>query len=228
MSSADLQMAAPGVPSGRKRPQSLRDKAYEVIKWHILTCAYRPGELINEAQVAQATGLGRTPVHQAFDRLSVEGLVDIMPRKGMVVLHVSLGEMMQLVPVRTANEALCARLAAEHANSGELDHLTKILDDGERATAERDTEKLLLLDRDFHATLAAASRNEILQDLLGKLHERCLRFWFLSLTAQTQREAVQREHADIVAALRARDPDRAEAAVRAHVASFHSSVSRLL
>lgn len=228
MSSAEIEVSATAATGARKRPLSLRDQAYEVIKWRILTCAYRPGELINEAQVAQVTGLGRTPVHQAFDRLSVEGLVDIMPRKGMVVRHVSLGEMMQLVPVRIANEALCARLAAEHANRAELEHLERILHDGERATAERDSEQLLLLDREFHATLAAASRNEILEDLLGKLHERCLRFWFLSLTAQTQREAVQREHADIVSALRQRDSDRAEAAVRAHVASFHSSVSRLI
>ena len=207
---------------------SLREQAYERIKHCILTHAFQPGEYLNEAQVTEIVGIGRTPVHQAFDRLRLEGLVDVLPRKGIVVRSVSLSEVVQLIPVRIANERLCARLAATLASAADIDRLTGILEQAEVATEERATEKLVMLDRDFHAVLARASQNTILEDVLSKLHERGLRFWFLSLTAQEQRKAVQREHADIVEAIRARDPDAAEEAVRRHIESFHSSVTRMI
>ena len=83
---------------------SLRDQAYEAIKHQIITCAFKPGQAINEAQVALLLGLGRTPVHQALDRLMVEELVDILPRKGVVVRPLSLSEVLQITDARLVNE----------------------------------------------------------------------------------------------------------------------------
>ena len=85
-------------------PQSLRDAAYEAIKHRIITCAFRPGEYINEAYVSAVLGIGRTPVHQAIDRLMLEGMLDVIPRKGVIVKPVSLDEIMQIVEVRLLNE----------------------------------------------------------------------------------------------------------------------------
>ncbi len=64
---------------------SLKERAYQLIKHRIITCAFKPGESLNEAVVADMLGLGRTPVNQAFDRLRLESLVDVLPRKGIVV-----------------------------------------------------------------------------------------------------------------------------------------------
>src|SRR4051812_23626162 len=61
--------------------QSLRDVAYEAIKHRIITCVFKPGEYINEAYVSGAIGIGRTPVHQAIDRLMQDGLLEVIPRK---------------------------------------------------------------------------------------------------------------------------------------------------
>ena len=94
---------APGFTAERE-PLSLRDAAYEAIKHRIITCTYRPGEYINEANVSAMLGIGRTPVHQAIDRLMLEGMVDVMPRKGVIVKPVSLDEIMQIVEVRLLNE----------------------------------------------------------------------------------------------------------------------------
>src|SRR6266849_7948115 len=91
---------------------SLRDAAYDAIKHRIITCAFRPGEYINELQLSSMLKIGRTPVHQALDRLMMEGMVEVIPRKGVIVKPVSLHDVMQMIDVRLINETQCARLAA--------------------------------------------------------------------------------------------------------------------
>src|SRR5712664_1283282 len=106
---------------------SLRDAAYEAIKHRIITCAFRPGEYINELQLSALLKIGRTPVHQALDRLMIEGMVEVIPRKGVIVKPVSLNEVLQIIEVRLINEPFGARLAAEHANDGDLAALADVL-----------------------------------------------------------------------------------------------------
>src|SRR5262245_58550011 len=103
------------------KQQSLRDLAYDAIKHHIITCAFKPGEYLNEAAVCTLLHLGRTPVHQAVDRLRLEGMVEVLPRKGMIVKPVSLHDVLEIIEVRLVNESYCVRLAAERADRGELD-----------------------------------------------------------------------------------------------------------
>ena len=69
---------------------SLKDQAYEAIKEKIITCQMLPGDIINERDLIAETGCGRTPVHEALSLLAREGLVRILPRRGMVVSEVSI------------------------------------------------------------------------------------------------------------------------------------------
>jgi DNA-binding GntR family transcriptional regulator len=87
---------------------------------------------------------------------------------------------------------------------------------------------MMLLDREFHATIARACKNAVLGDLLGKLQDRSLRFWFLSLTAPGHHASVQEQHAAIVDAMRRRDAGGAEEAMRAHIEAFRRNVARYL
>src|SRR6478672_2854970 len=91
-------------------PASLRDEAYGAIKHRIITCEFRPGEYVNELQLSALLKIGRTPVHQALDRLMVEGMVEVIPRKGVIVRPVSLNEVLQIIEVRLINEPFGARL----------------------------------------------------------------------------------------------------------------------
>ena len=74
--------AGGAAPRRRSTRQSLRDAAYEAIKHRVMTCKFKPGECINEASVSALLGFGRTPVHQALDRLMIEEMVEVIPRKG--------------------------------------------------------------------------------------------------------------------------------------------------
>jgi DNA-binding GntR family transcriptional regulator len=208
--------------------QSLRDVAYDQIKHRIITCAFKPGEYLNEASVSASLGIGRTPVHQALDRLMHEDMVEVIPRKGVIVKPVSLEEVMQIIEVRLIHEPHGARLAAERADDTDISVMADILARAERWTAVRNVKEMMLLDREFHLVLARAAKNTVLADILRKLHERSLRFWFISLTAPDHHAAVQEQHAAILQAIRGRDADAAEAAMRTHIESFRRNVARYL
>ena len=207
---------------------SLRDAAYDAIKHRIITCAFRPGEYINELQLSALLKIGRTPVHQALDRLMIEGMVEVIPRKGVIVRPVSLNEVLQIIEVRLINEPFGARLAAEQANDADLAELADIVKRAKHWAAHRNVENMMLLDREFHLLVARATKNAVLTELLRNLHERSLRFWFISLNSPAQYELVQTEHSAIFEAIRGRNPGAAEAAMRRHIESFRSSVTQFL
>jgi DNA-binding GntR family transcriptional regulator len=206
--------------------KSLREKAYEAIKQQIITCELRPGEVLSEAAVSAALDIGRTPVHQALDRLMIEGMVDVLPRKGVIVRPLSLDEALEIIDVRLVNEIYCVRLAATHADRADIAALRDNLDRMTSASRRREVAEMMQLDREFHTTLSAAGRNSILSDFLGNLHDRAQRFWFVSLRAPDHNDRVCEQHAAIVDAIVSHDPNRAETAMRFHIEAFRTNVTR--
>jgi DNA-binding GntR family transcriptional regulator len=212
----------------RTHPGSLREEAHEAIKLLIITCALKPGDYINELQLSALLAIGRTPVHQALERLTLEGMVDIIPRKGAIVRPFHLNEVLQIAEARIVNEIHCARLAAERATNLNIAALEDVLAQTGHWASLRNVEKLVLLDRAFHRELASAAQNDTLGELLRGLHERSLRFWFVSHGAPDQHDRVRRQHEAILAAVRKRDPKAAEAAMRAHMESLRQNIAALL
>ena len=208
--------------------QSLRDAAYEDIKHQIITCKFKPGECINKSAVSALTGFGRTPVHQALDRLMLEEMVEVIPRKGVIVKPVVLQDVMQMIDVRMINETHCARLAAERADDLHVNKLAAVIDRARKAIAAHDIQAMMMLDREFHLVLASATMNFELAEVLRKLNERSLRFWFISFTTPDHHSRFQEQHEAIFAAVRAHDGDGAEQTMRAHIDAFRRSVARNL
>ncbi len=206
--------------------KSLADQAYNEIKLRIISCRYRPGEVLSEAAISDELKIGRTPVHQAIQRLMMDGLVSIMPRKGVMAAPLGIDEAMELIEVRLVTECYCARLAADRASDSELERLQSILDAAEKVTIKRDIEKMMLFDREFHNALARAARNTVLADVLRGLHERSLRFWFISLLDPDHHHSVLAQHRKILAAVQSRQPDSAEEAMREHILAFKRNVTR--
>ncbi len=225
----DMDHAVPEEPGpGRLEVRSLRDTAYEAIKQRIIMCAFRPGEALSEAQVAASLGLGRTPVRQAFDRLMRDGLVEVLPRKGIIVRPITQDEVRDMVEVRLLNESFCARLAAERADATVIAALKENVRRGTAAAGDGDITELMALDREFHLTISGGARNPVLGEILRNLHERAQRVWFVSLRDVAHHRRVVDEHAAIVDTLAARDADAAEQATRAHILSFAENLNRQL
>lgn len=209
-------------------PASLADRAYALIQRDIITMRLKPGAALNEADLVARTGIGRTPVHQAVHRLVLEGLLSVIPRKGLMVQPLSLEDIVAVIDVRRVNEAHCADLAARHATPDDLARLAALLDDGQACVDTHDVEGMMELDRAFHQTIAAATRNAVLADILRALHERSLRFWFVTLSEPHHLADVQHEHRALFDRLSARDAAGARAAVESHIDSFRSTLLQRL
>lgn len=207
---------------------SLKEQAYQAIKHRIITCAFKPGQELSENAVANALKIGRTPVHQAFDRLHSEGLVDVQPRKGIIVRPINLDEVIEIIETRLLNETFAVRLAAERASSAEIVAIRDVLLRVAEIADQDDVEQMMLLDRDFHRLIARAAHNTVLADVLLKLHERSLRLWFISLATAGHQARVHEEHQRIFDAISHRDVDAAQSAMRLHIDSFRQNVLKHL
>ncbi|MBW3098161.1 GntR family transcriptional regulator [Pseudohoeflea coraliihabitans] len=209
----------------RSKRQSMRDTAYAAIKRQIVNCELKPGEAVTVTELAQALDMGRTPVIQAIDRLTVDGLVEVMPRKGVVVSPVSLDDFVEIIEMRLVNEAQAVRWAAEKADRTQIERLQTNLDGAWSAARAHDIDRMIELDREFHRLISRAAGNSILSEFLGNLHDKALRFWFISLRAPDHNLRVCQQHADILGGIKNHDPAQAEAAMREHIASFHANAS---
>lgn len=206
------------------RKLSLRDQAYETIKHLIVSCELKPGEAVTVTELAEALDMGRTPVIQAVDRLMIDGLVEVMPRKGVVVSPVSLDELVEITEVRLLNECRAIRWAAERVTDGQIIEMRRNLDALIKATAKRDMDQLISLDRDFHRMISASGGNSVMTDLLSNLHDRSIRFWSLSLNVPEHNKRVCDQHAEIIDALASHDADRAEAQINHHITAFKANL----
>lgn len=204
---------------------SLRDQAYSAVKRRIITMRYRPGEYLNEARVSDELGIGRTPVHQALDRLRLEGMVDIIPRKGVIVRPVSLDEVLELIEIRLVNEPYCAALAARRATGDEIAAMQAVLARTDEHIPSHDLEALMDLDREFHMGISRAAKNRVLAEFLLQLHERSLRFWFISLNHRHHLLQVRREHGEVLQAIADRNSEAAAVSIRTHIESFRNIIT---
>jgi DNA-binding GntR family transcriptional regulator len=209
-------------------PVSLRDRAYQEIKRRINRMEFRPGAYLNEAQISRTLRIGRTPVHQALDRLMLEGLVQVIPRKGVMVETISLDQVLQIIDVRLVNEPFCVGLAAERATPGEVSQLRVLLDSAGPSIRARDREQLMDLDRLYHHRISQAAKNPVLADTITRLHDRSLRFWFISLGDDLQLRRVDEEHRAILDAIAQRDVAGAADAMRHHIESSRKHITRAI
>lgn len=203
---------------------SLATRAYETIKRRIITLEYRPGQYLNEAQVCKDLGIGRTPVHQAFHRLMNEGLVEIIPRKGMIIRPNSLNEVLALLEARWVIEPYCASLAATRTSSQDVSALREIVTAAEKAARRGDTETFMSLDVSFHSALARMARNSILGEVLRNLHDLATRIWYLHVWQKADMQLTYREHLAIFESIKGGDKDGAARAMQDHLTSLRRRV----
>ena len=207
---------------------SLKAQAYEEIHRRINTLQYRPGDFLNEAYIAEMLELGRTPVREALSQLKHEGIVEIAPRKGIIIRPVSLNDVLEIIEVRLINEVHCAGLAAGRATETEISHMNSILQRTEAAIEPCDHESSMNLDREFHAAMAGAAKNRVLAEILRTMHKRLLRFWFMSLAEHQHLQRVQVEHMALFEAIARHDADGARAAMREHIEAFRKNIAAVI
>ena len=212
----------------READATLTEQAYRAIEEAIVTLDVAPGEVVSEAQLAGRLGFGRTPVREALQRLARERLVRILPRRGIVVAAVDVGEQLRLLEVRREIERLVARTAARRADAAQRARFRDIAAGMEAVAAAEDETGFLRLDRALNLLVLDAAKNEFATAAMALMHGLSRRFWFLHWRQATGLDASAAVHAALARAIAAGDAKQAAAASDALVDFIEDFTRRTL
>lgn len=195
------------------------DLAYAELRERILDLRLPPGSMLNEHALAADLGLGRMPVREAIARLVTDRFIIVLPRRGTVVAPIGLDDVLDMFEAREAIECGVAHIVAIRATAEDLAALGRLVDAADRARDGTDHEAYLRDDHAIHGFLVHMVRNSLLQDAADRLLMHNLRFWRTYWASRPAQHATMISHAALLAALEAGDADRAERAMRDHLAA---------
>lgn len=165
------------VPGLSAEHGSLAEQAYRLLEEQLVTLKLAPGELVAEKDLMDKAGIGRTPVREAIQKLSAEGLLQVLPRKGLMVTPLRRSDLSQIIEARRVMERLLVVKATERATP---DQRQAILILGSQIeAADTDLEAFFRLDQRLNELLEAACSNRFLVDALTAMHAQCRRLWYL-------------------------------------------------
>ncbi len=199
---------------------SATTRAYEHVKRGILQRRYPGGSLLTEGGLSAAIGVSRTPVREALLRLESEGLVRLYPKKGALVLPVSVDEVSDVIEARLLVEVHAVERAL--ARPAPLaDRLAELLEEMRSFARRGEVTAFISADRCFHRAIVEAAGNDILNRLYDLLRDRQLRMGVALVSDDpTRLDVAVAEHAAILAAVRSADQEAVTDAVRRHVHTF--------
>jgi DNA-binding GntR family transcriptional regulator len=211
---------------------SLRTLAYDALKKAIMEMDIYGHEQpirLDERQLSQGLGVSRTPIREAITLLEQEGFVRSVPRRGIFVVRKTKAEILETITVWAALESMAARLACTNASDRDLKGLRKLYGSDADPASDQDWADVNDYSQKniaFHQTVIRLGGNSLIVDLAQNLilHMRAIRA--VSVRQEGRLETSRREHAGIIAALEARDADRAERLVREHTLGLAAHVER--
>jgi DNA-binding GntR family transcriptional regulator len=203
----------------RLSDRSLADGVADRIRGAIQDGTYAPGIRLVERRIAQQLGVSHIPVREAIARLSDEGIVERLPRRGARVAQLSPRALEEISSLRIVLEQLVARRAQERLTSRDADGLRAIADRMAEAADARDVEALIDLDQRFHQRLWALADHSLLNEVTAQLRGRILAFLRAATRSLSPQElrAHAESHLTLVDAIASGDPVRAERAMEAHI-----------
>jgi DNA-binding GntR family transcriptional regulator len=196
---------------------NVSEAAYSAVKQVLLSSAYEPGERVDIEQLCKDLGVSRTPVFDALNRLEVEGLVEIIPRRGVYLVMLSEEKASELYVAREALEAVVTKLAANNISDKQMEQLKKSLDKQAACLKDADNAGYAAATIKFHNIIAEASGNKTVERLLETV---CSQMEALRLRTLYLPKRLQQSHAEhqrIYQALAKRDAELAERVAREHI-----------
>jgi DNA-binding GntR family transcriptional regulator len=196
---------------------SLREQASQVIRASVLSGELKPGEIYSAIALAERLRVSPTPVREAMLDLAAAGLVEPVRNRGFRVLTADETDMEEIIELRLLLEVAPTRKVVAKATDEELDELEEAVVAAEVAAKAGNAAELLLADRRFHIGLLELAGNRRLVRLVAQLRDQTRLMGLKPLAEAGNLDAAAHEHRVLLEALRARDADRAEALMRAHL-----------
>ncbi|WP_249931192.1 GntR family transcriptional regulator [Ramlibacter sp. 2FC] len=188
---------------------SLTEQAYEMIEEAIVTLRLPPGAAVSEQALSEMTGIGRTPVREAIQRLAREHLMQVLPQRGLLVSHIDVAKQLRLLETRREIERLICRSAARRATNDQRERFAALAAEFMKASAKNDDVRFIRADREFNDLCLAAARNEFAEGAMRMLHGLSRRFWYLHYKQAADMPEMARLHADVAVAISKGDFDGA-------------------
>lgn len=210
------------------RASSLEELTYERLESDILEGVYKKGDSLTELGLSSRLGVSRTPVRSALHRLAEDGLVEIIPNRGAVVIGVTAEDLVSTYKIRMRLEGLASSMAAANITESELRALTESVELSEYYIKKNDPEHLKELDTEFHSIIYGASGSRMLCKILRDLHKNVKSYRRLSLSVPGRLEASQREHVEILEAIRSGNAELAEHLTSRHIERAMENIKNAL
>jgi DNA-binding GntR family transcriptional regulator len=213
------QQRADSSESRRPEKASLKEEVYDGIRQDIMEGTFLPGDLLKERELAEKHGVSKTPVREALSMLEQDNLVRTIPRAGYMVTGLTLRDLQEICQLRIILEPMAARLAMRNLTDEEIEELARVSSASDPAEAR-------LFNRQFHSAIARASGNSRLAKMIEQLVDQSDRWAALDDT-RLDPAVLLRGHQAELEALRTRDPDVVEQALRAHIQLLYDHLSAL-
>ncbi len=208
---------------------SLKDKIYDSLKQAITTMniyAEDANLRLDERELSERLEISRTPIREALARLEQEGLVRIVPRRGVFIVRKTKQEILEMITVWAALESMAARLATERASDEEIAALRRMFTTFEGKQIQARIDEYSESNISFHQTILGLAKCDLLKAMADNLfvHMRSIRARTIAEEDRAKRSIV--DHLHIIEALEKRDPDLAERLVREHTLNLADHVGR--
>lgn len=200
--------------AGKRAGVTVND-VYERLKEMVVRFEIRPGERLNEVELAEALNVSRTPLRTALHRLVAENMLNVVPNRGFYIKQLARQEVFDLYELRNALECAAIAHAVKRAKDEDIAALRADWTTVMTNSAGFEAHQLVIEDERFHVALARLSGNA---EMAGSLHAINARIHFVRwIDLESNRDALYEEHLSILDALAARDRDRCLALVDTHI-----------
>lgn len=202
---------------GQDHVYTLRAKVFYHIRNDILNGVYKPGEVLVEKKLCEALGVSRTPIREAMMQLELEGLVQSVPNKGVIVRGISTKDIEEIYAIRMMIEGFAARLAAENITKEDLDELKEVVDFQEFYTTKKDKDHLIKFDLRFHEIIVRAAGSNPLMHLQRTFNHYVQKIRVSSYKTPLRAQEALKEHKAILEVIMNKDARLAEKLTVEHI-----------
>jgi DNA-binding GntR family transcriptional regulator len=203
---------APARRAAATGAETLTEQAYRLIEEQIVTLRLKPGDVLSEQMLSATFAIGRTPVREALQRLAHEGLMIILPRKGILVSDLNPRHQLLVLEVRRELERLLSRAGAERATEEQREQLQEIARGMDRAAKSNDDIDFMRLDREFNRLMVEAAHNSYAARSMKLLQGLSRRFWYMHYRQAADLPLCARLHANQARAIAQGNADAAACA----------------
>ena len=206
----------------------LREVIFNTLREAIIVGELKPGERLMEVRLADKMGVSRTPVREAIRKLEIDGLVEMLPRKGAHVADLSVKDIMDVLEVRSTLDGLASSLSAERITDDEIKELKHVQSQFVNYIEKDNLQGSIKKDVEFHDIIYRSSRNEKLILIANNLREQVQRFRVIYLKDFSSSKELVKEHMDILDAIIRKDPEASKMYAQRHINNQEDTIIKAI